>query len=121
MAGGACVAGGLGDGGHAWQERQRLLWMVRILLECFLVSDQLRLQSSFWRDQIGLLLRNLSNLISDITGNIAVLTLTLREVLRVVLHYFTCMCSTLLKDIYKLIAALCIITVDILNFQAVIV
>ena len=43
MCGGRCVwKGGMhggmhGKGGHAWQEKQQLQWVIRILLECILV------------------------------------------------------------------------------------
>ena len=37
MASGACMAGGMHGEGRAWQERQPLQQMVRILLECILV------------------------------------------------------------------------------------
>ena len=49
VAGGACMAGGVHGrgaymagvciaGGHAWQERWLLSWMVRILLECIIYT-----------------------------------------------------------------------------------
>ena len=50
VAQGACVVGGMHGGGHVWQEKWQLQWVVCILLECILIYILLELRVNCpWR------------------------------------------------------------------------